>query len=413
MSTLNLNLNSSTIDSNSPEFKEKIEKIKNTPVPNFAKYSPDLEEIRKLKEKYKDKKNIIVEGNGGSISNFRGIFQALGDKENKNVFILDTEDPDYIKYLKNKCPKEDTLVILTSKSGTRIQVLANYFSFQDYPILAITQDNNGALNQIRKIKNLAVSFHPEISGRYSGLTECAITPAEIVGIDTKDIIKGGREMYALCDINSPLERGEGCVNLKNNPALQLALALDKLEKVGYIELFLSIYSKKLSGFFELIKQLFHESVCKNELGQTIYGGEAPENQHHTLQRLISGRKNSLGFFITVKNSTHKEDLKFEVEKDLKNIKCRNITLENLNDISLDKIIKAEFQGTWQDVTDNNIPAIHLELDEISPYTIGEFMAFFQYTAFYSALLRGVNPCDQPGVEKSKENIFGIVERIGE
>ena len=213
MSTLklNLNLNHSTVNLSSPEFKEKIGKIKNTPVPNFAKYNPDLEEIRKLKEKYKNKKNIIVEGNGGSISNFRGIFQALGDKENKNVFILDTEDPDYIKYLKNKCPKEDTLVILTSKSGTRIQVLANYFAFQDYPILTITQDNDGALNQIRKIKNLAVSFHPEISGRYSGLTECAITPAEIIGIDTEKIIKGGREMYKICDIKRGLHSPDRAV----------------------------------------------------------------------------------------------------------------------------------------------------------------------------------------------------------
>ena len=408
MSTLNLNLNHSTIDSSSPEFKEKIEKIKNTPVPNFAKYTPDLEKIKKLREKYQDKKNIIVEGNGGSISSFRGIYNALGNKENKNVFILDTEDPDYIKYLKNKCLRENTLVILTSKSGTRIQVLANYFAFQDYPILAITQDNDGALNQIRKEKNLDISFHPEISGRYSGLTECAITPAEIVGIDTEEIIKGGKEMYARRGSASIVEAEP----LLNNPALQLALTLDKLEEVGYIELFLSIYSKKLSGFFELIKQLFHESVCKKELGQTIYGGEAPENQHHTLQRLISGRKNSLGFFITVENSTRKEDSKFEIEENLKNIKCRNITLGNLNNLSLQNIIKSEFQGTWQDVIDNNIPAIHLELDEISPYSIGQFMAFFQYTAFYSALLRGVNPCDQPGVEKSKENIFGILEKVG-
>ena len=408
MSTLNLNLNHSTIDSSSPEFKEKIEKIKNTPVPNFAKYTPDLEKIKKLREKYQDKKNIIVEGNGGSISSFRGIYNALGNKENKNVFILDTEDPDYIKYLKNKCLRENTLVILTSKSGTRIQVLANYFAFQDYPILAITQDNDGALNQIRKAKNLDISFHPEISGRYSGLTECAITPAEIVGIDTEEIIKGGKEMYARRGSASIVEAEP----LLNNPALQLALTLDKLEEVGYIELFLSIYSKKLSGFFELIKQLFHESVCKKELGQTIYGGEAPENQHHTLQRLISGRKNSLGFFITVENSTRKEDSKFEIEENLKNIKCRNITLGNLNNLSLQNIIRSEFQGTWQDVIDNNIPAIHLELEEISPRTIGEFMTFFQYTAFYSALLRGVNPCNQPGVEKSKENIFGILEKVG-
>jgi glucose-6-phosphate isomerase len=401
-SKLKLNLNHSTTDLSSPEFKEKIEKVKSTPVPNFAKYSPDLEEIKKLKEKYKDKKNIIVEGNGGSISNFRGIYSALGNKENKNVFILDTEDPDYIYELKNKCSPKDTLVILTSKSGTRIQVLANYFAFQDYPILIITEDNNGALNQIRKIKNLDISFYPktEITDRYTGLTESALTTAEIVEINTEKIIKGGKEMYSICDPQS---------DLKNNPALQFALTLDKLEKVGYIEMFLSIYSKKLSGFFELIKQLFHESVCKNELGQTIYGGNAPENQHHTLQRLISGRKNSLGFFITVKNPAYEEGLK--IEDDLKNIKCRNIILGDLNNISLNQIIKAEFQGTWQDVIDNNIPAIHLELEEISPYTIGQFMAFFQYTAFYSASLRGVNPCDQPGVEKSKENIFGIVEKI--
>ena len=425
MSTLNLNLNYSTIDLSSPEFEKKIEKIKNTPVPNFAKYAPDLKEVKKLKEKYKDKKNIIVEGNGGSISNFRGIYNALGTEINKNVFILDTEDPDYIYGLKKKCLPEDTLVILTSKSGTRIQVLANYFAFQNYPILAITKDNDGALNQIRKAKNLDISFYPEteITDRYTGLTESALTTAAIIGIDIENLVKGGKDMYKICNINrgfrgdnSPLERGRreatGCVNVKNNPALQLAIALDKLEEVEYTELFLSIYSKKLSGFFELIKQLFHESVCKNELGQTIYGGDAPENQHHTLQRLISGRKNSLGFFITVKNSTRKEDSKFEIEENLKNIKCRNITLGNLNNLSLQEIIKAEFQGTWQDVIDNNIPAIHLELKEISPRAIGEFMAFFQYTAFYSALLRDVNPCDQPGVEKSKENIFGIVEKIG-
>ena len=403
-SKLNLNLDHSTINLSSSEFEKKIEKIRSTPTPNFAKYTPNLEEIKKLRKKYKNKRNIIVEGNGGAISNFRGIYSTLGEIGDKNVYLLDTEDPDYINELKNKCAKEDTLVILTSKSGTRIQVLANYFAFQDYPILVITEDNDGTLNQIRKTKDLQVSFYPktEITDRYTGLTESALTSAEIVGIDTEKMVEGGKDMYLACGLRS---------ELKNNPALQLALTLDKLEKIGYTDLFLSIYSKKLFGFYSLIVQLYHESVCKKELGQTIYGGEAPENQHHTLQRFISGRKNSLGLFITIKNSTH--NLKFDIEKNLENIKCRNITLESLNDLSLQDIIKAEKQGTWQDVIDNNIPAIHLELQEISPYTIGQFMAFFQYATFYSALLRNVNPCDQPGVEKSKENIFEIIKEIGE
>jgi len=401
-SKLKLDFDHSTVNLFSPEFEEKIKKIRSTPTPNFAKYIPDLDNLKKLEEKYKDKKNIIVEGNGGAISNFRGIYGALGETSDKNVYLLDTEDPDYINELKNKCAKEDTLVILTSKSGTRIQVLANYFAFQDYPILVITEDNDGALNQIRKAKNLDISFYPEteITDRYTGLTESALTAAEIIGINTKKMIEGGKDMYLACGIRS---------ELKNNHALQLAITLDKLEKIGYTELFLSIYSKKLFGFYSLIVQLYHESVCKKELGQTIYGGEAPENQHHTLQRFISGRKNSLGLFITIKNSTH--NLKFDIGKDLESIKCRNITLESLNDLSLQDIVKAEEQGTWQDVIDNNIPAIHLELQEISPYTIGQFMAFFQYATFYSALLRNVNPCNQPGVEKSKENIFGIIKKI--
>ena len=399
-----LNLDNSTVNSDLQDYEEKIEKIQNTPTPRFAKYTPNLEKLKVLREKYQDKKNIIVEGNGGAISNFRGIWNALKNMSDKNVCLLDTEDPDYISELRKKCPKEDTLVILTSKSGTRIQVLANYFAFADYPLLIITEDNDGALNQIRKTKNLDVSFYPsvEMTDRFTGLTESALTTAEIVGIDTAEIIKGGKEMYALCSAQT---------ETKNNPALQLALTLDKLENSGYTELFLSIYSKKLSGFFELIIQLFHESVCKNGLGQTIYGGEAPENQHHTLQRFISGRKNSVGLFLTIEDFSNKET-KIEIEKDLKNIACRNIKLKNLNNISLEETIKAEFQGTWQDVVDNNIPAIHLELKEVSPYTIGQFMAFFQYTTFYSALLRGVNPCDQPGVEKSKENIFRIVEELG-
>ena len=294
-----LDLNNSTVNSDLQGYEEKIKKIQNTPTPRFAKYVPNLERLKTLREKYQDKKNIIVEGNGGAISNFRGIYSALKEMSDKNVFLLDTEDPDYISELRNKCPKEETLVILTSKSGTRIQVLANYFAFADYPLLIITEDNDGTLNQIRKTKNLDVSFYPkvEITDRFTGLTESALTTAEITGIDSTNMIKGGQEMYKICSMNSKIE---------DNPALQFALALDKLENLGYTDLFLSIYSKKLSGFFELIVQLFHESVCKNELGQTIYGGEAPENQHHTLQRLISGRKNSVGLFFTVKNFSNKE-----------------------------------------------------------------------------------------------------------
>jgi len=391
------------IDIDSEESKNKIEKISSIPTPRFAQYIPDIGKLRKLREKYSDKKNIIVEGNGGAIENFRSIFSALSSGSDKNVYMLDTEDPDYIFDLTRSCKAKNTLVILTSKSGTRIQVLANYFALKKFPILIITEDNKGSLNEIRKIKNHDVSFYPgvEMTDRFTGLTESALTTSEIVGIDSEQMIKGGEDMHRNCDPKA---------ELKNNIALQFALCLDSLEKIGYNEMFLSIYSKKLAGFYNLIVQLFHEGVCKNGVGQTIYGGEAPENQHHTLQRFISGRKNSVGVFITIKNFSHKE-IAINVDDDLKKVICRNIAMEKLDKMPLENIIHAEFEGTWQDVTDNKIPAINLEMDNLSEYTVGAFMAFLQYASFYSAILRGVNPCDQPGVEKSKENIFKIISNF--
>jgi len=393
-----LNLDHSNVDLVQHEFRDKVKRIKDVDTPDFAKYAPNLREIKKLRDKYKKKKNIIVEGNGGSISNFKALYKSLEKEANRNVFIVDTDDPDYVHEIASKCGRKDSLVILTSKSGARIQVVANYFAFKRYPILAITSNNSGALNQIRKIKSIDISFHPEIVGRFSGVTECALTPAEIVGIDTKDIVRGAGAMHAKCNPSSYFE---------HNLALKMALVFEKLEELGYTEIFLSIYSKKLSGFFDLIVQLFHESVCKNKIGQTIYGGEAPENQHHTLQRFVSGRRNCAGLFLTVRNFAH-GGKKIKVDNDLEDVRCRNLLLGDLDNVSFGKIIDAEFRGTWLDIVKKKIPAVHLEIESVSAYSVGGVMALFQWTAFYSALIRNVNPCDQPGVEKSKEYIFGFV-----
>ena len=205
-------------------------------------------------------------------------------------------------------------------------------------------------------------------------------------------------MYEKCKPNSPFE---------NNPALQFAAHLDKLEKMSYDEIFLSIYSKRVDGFFKMIVQLIHESICKSGKGQTIYGADAPENQHHTLRRFISGKRNSVGFFITIEN--YQNDFKIEVPDSIKNIRCRNIEIKDFAKLSAQDVIHTEFEGTWKDTIEEKIPVINLRLREISPASAGMLIAFLQYATYYSAVLRDVNPFDQPGVEKSKEYIFRLVE----
>lgn len=396
-----LNMNFSRAELTEKEIADAEQKIQNLPVPFFATYSPNFESIKEIGKKYGCKKNIIIEGNGGSVSTIRALASCFSADNDKNVIILDTDDPDYIAEIKKKCPIEDTLLMVINRSGNSIQTISGYLLLREYETVFITTTGS-TLFEIGKAMDVPTyhtSAEDQPVSRFSSISEFHLIPAEIIGADIEEITRGAQEMYARCKPDSPFE---------NNPALQFSAHLDKLEKMSYNEIFLSIYSKRVDGFFKMIVQLIHESICKDGKGQTIYGADAPENQHHTLQRFISGKRNSVGFFITVEN--YQNDFKIEVPDSIKDIKCRNIEIKDFAKLSAQDIIHTEFEGTWKDTIEEKIPAINLQLKEISPLSAGMLIAFLQYTTYYSAVLRDVNPFDQPGVEKSKEYIFQLVEK---
>jgi glucose-6-phosphate isomerase len=397
--TLSLNPEFSRADLSEDEIRIAQEKISAIPEPFFSRYSPDFGNIRQWSGKYTDKKNIIIEGNGGSISTIRAFESCFGPDTDKNVHMLDTDDPDYLAWLCKVCPKEDTLLIVINRSGNSIQTISGYLALKDYDTLFITTSNS-TLHELGKTLNVP-THHSDADeqpvSRFSSISEFHLIPAAIIGMDIEGIAYGAQSMYEKCRPD---------VAFADNPALQLALCLDKLEKMRYNEIFLSMYSKRVAGFFELITQLYHESVCKAGKGQTIYGGDAPENQHHTLQRVNSGRRDSVALFLTVGEYGH--DQRMEVPTEARDIACRNIKLEKFGKVSMADIIHTEFEGTWKDTVEEGIPAIELQFSRITPGTVGMLIALLQYATYYSAVLRDVNPFDQPGVEKSKEYIFQLI-----
>ncbi len=366
-------------------------------IPAFASYTPDLAALNAAGAKYRGKRHIIVEGNGGSMSTLRAFVSCFGDGLDQDVHLLDTSDPDAVARIKARCPVADSLLIVVSKSGESIDAIAAVLALREYETVFVT-GQSGALHELAQAQGVAELRHPDISGRYSGLTECALLPAAVLGLDTAELVAGARDMYRECAPQMPFA---------GNPALQLAASLDKLEKEGYTTLFLSMYSRKLAGFFELITQLFHEGVCKDGLGQTIYGGEAPENQHHTLQRFNSGRADSVGIFLTADSGS---EVRLTAPEDIRAIRCRNLTLGQLDGLSLNQVLRTEFEGTWRDTVEKGIPAFHLHAGEITPRTVGRLIVFWQYAAFYSSVLRKVDPFNQPGVERSKQYIFELLEK---
>jgi glucose-6-phosphate isomerase len=379
--------------------KNKLEHIKRLELPSFVLDNPNISAIKKECKPFMKYKNIIVIGNGGSVNSTLAIYETLGKNIGikKNAIFLTTMEPDYIDFLKKDYKKDDTLVIAVSKSGTTVGLLESLLSFinDDYPVIAITNKKGGVLLEIAKRKKYPIFEHPDVGGRFSGRTSSTLVPAHIIGIDIKKFNKGCLEMYKRC---SPKR------SVNNNPALKLAATLYILESKGKTDVFMPVYSVQLSGFLTLIIQLMHESFGKNGIGQTYFGGLSPETQHHTNQRFFGGRKNIAGLFI----KTEKQDdrrLKIVVPKDLSDIKMRGGTIADIGKIPYEKALEFEFMGTYLDAIDKKMPVIAVSVDKINAFTMGEFMAFWQYVAVYSSILRSVNPYDQPQVEASKEISF--------
>ena len=87
-----------------------IESVKFPEVPEFVKYLPDFDLMKKIADEYQQYPNILIIAHGGSITSFYGFYNALKYQAKKNAYFLSTTDPDYIFELKQTLKPEKTLV---------------------------------------------------------------------------------------------------------------------------------------------------------------------------------------------------------------------------------------------------------------------------------------------------------------
>jgi glucose-6-phosphate isomerase len=75
---------------------------------------------------------------------------------------------------------------------------------------------------------------------------------------------------------------------------------------------------------------------------------------------------------------------------------------------MDKINKAASQAVKKAHIDGGVPALEITAPEMSAKSFGALTYFFMHACAVSALVSGVNPFGQPGVEAYKKNLFGIL-----
>ncbi|MFH1510763.1 MAG: hypothetical protein ABIF10_03660, partial [Candidatus Woesearchaeota archaeon] len=334
---LNLDLGNIFVDST--DAGRLMSSLQGNKQPEFTVYKENMPALKRAASKFKGEKNLIVLGHGGSINSFKAL-SCLADPAIR-VFAVSTNEPDYLLFLRKKCKPKDTLIVAVSKSGNNVTIIEALLSFQGYKTIAVTESGKTTLGAIAKKNGYTLVRHPAIGGRFAGITSCAYLPLILLGVDVAAIDRGAKAMYKRC-----------CVVDESNPALELAIALFLLELQGYTEVFMPIYSTKLSCFLPLIIQLMHESVCKNGSGQTFYGDLGPESQHHTNQRFFGGRKNVVGLFVRVKSM---QDLSVSVPKVLQRIQLLDSALDVIDSLPLSKALDFEFQGVREHTISCKIP----------------------------------------------------------
>ncbi len=376
----------------------------------------EFERIKKSAEKIKkDSEILIVIGIGGSYLGARAVidslthsFYNLEKRETpKILYAGNNMSPRYILDLIDIIGNKEFSINVISKSGTTTEpaiafrifreILENKYGIEEAKkrIYVTTDKEKGALKTLSNEEEYETFVIPDnIGGRYSVLTAVGLLPIAVAGIDIDKLMQGARyaqEKYADS-------------NIKYNECYQYAVARNILYKEDKNIEILANYEPKLHYFTEWWKQLYGESEGKELKGIFPAGVDLTTDLHSMGQYIQEGRRNLFETVLNVVNTN--QDINIKPDED-------NLDgLNYLTDKTLDYINKKAMEGTIKAHTEGGVPNILINLEKLDEETIGELIYFFELACAMSGKLLGVNPFNQPGVEKYKTNMFKLLEKPG-
>lgn len=379
----------------------------------------EVEQIKKAAKKIRSNSEVLVViGIGGSYLGARAVIEGLTHtfynylpqeqrKSPQILYVGNNLNPNYINDLIDLIGNRDLSINVISKSGTTTEpaiafrifreLLENKYGLEEAQkrIYITTDQKKGALKQIADEENYTTFVIPDnIGGRYSVLTAVGLLPIATAGINIEKLLEGARfaqEKY--------LDK-----NLKYNDCYKYAVARNILYKNKKdIEILVS-YEPKLHYMIEWWKQLYGESEGKEGKGIYPTGAEFTTDLHSLGQFIQEGTRNLFETVINIKDSN--SNLNIHQDED---------NLDELNylvDKDLDYVNKKAMEGTISAHVEGGVPNIMITMDKLNEFTLGHLIYFFELACAMSGKILGINPFDQPGVEKYKTNMFRLLGKPG-
>ena len=375
-------------------------------------------EFKKIKECAKkiqsDSDVLVVIGIGGSYLGARAVIESLTntfynlqDKEMRKtpqiIYVGNNLSPNYMNDVIDLVSSKDFSINVISKSGTTTEPAIAFRIFRELieakygleearkRIYVTTDKKKGALKTLAQKEKYETFVIPDnVGGRYSVLTAVGLLPIAVAGIDIDKLMKGARlAQDKYCDSE-----------LKYNECYQYAVARNILYKNDKNIEILVNYEPKMHYMTEWWKQLFGESEGKKEKGIYPSGADFTTDLHSLGQYIQEGRRNLFETVIRIEKP--ETNISINIDED---------DLDGLNYLvgkSLDFVNKKAMEGTIQAHKDGDVPNILITMDELTPETLGQLIYFFELACAMSGSILGVNPFDQPGVEKYKKNMFKLL-----
>ena len=375
--------------------------------------------IKKAAEKIQaDSDVLLVIGIGGSYLGARAVIEALTNTfynmQNKTVrktpqilYVGNNLSTNYINDLIDYIADKDISINVISKSGTTTEpaiafrifreIIENKYSLKEARgrIFVTTDAEKGALKELATKEKYETFVIPDnIGGRYSVLTAVGLLPIATAGININELMSGARlaqDRYA-------------DENLKYNECYKYAVLRNVLyEKEKNIELLIT-YEPKMHYFIEWWKQLFGESEGKEQKGIYPSGAEFTTDLHSLGQYIQEGRRNLFETVINIENFDRNIEMRME-EDDLDK-------LNYLAGKTLDFVNKKAMEGTIEAHVEGDVPNILINMKKLDANNMGQLIYFFELACAMSGSILGVNPFNQPGVEKYKTNMFKLLGKPG-
>jgi glucose-6-phosphate isomerase len=347
--------------------------------------------------------HVIHVGIGGSALGPDLLIDALGrDAGRYDAHIVSNVDGAALAEAFESCDPHTTLLAIASKTFTTTETMLNAASVIDWMRTAGVADPLGRVVALTAAPEKAVDwgidetrvlpFNEAVGGRYSLMSSIGFPAALALGYPAfEELLEGAAEMDRHFRL-APLE--------ENAPVLAAYADLYYTQIRGCETRAVFAYDERLRLLPSYLQQLEMESNGKSvttegaPLGRAsapvTWGGVGTDAQHAVFQLLHQGTHLVPVEFVAVIEPGHDLDEAHHTQL-LQNCFAQGAAL---------MAGRASADGARNYPGDR--PSSTLLLDELTPRILGALIAFYEHRTFVNAVLLGINPFDQFGVELGKE-----------